>query len=182
MRTSDGPSRWKTFGGRVIYDNLWAWLGQVDVELSDGKRLRHHVVRLHRAAMMVLVDEQDRVLLLWCHKWQQPASIRVGSAAARPGCRRPAAIPARRGGPGRDCSPLHPRPGPAGAGGGGQCAGSEGRHEIGASRGFGSVCLRTVDDGAGAGVVAGAVGGQSAHRPVVIGCEGVMQVTMHFHN
>src|SRR5437868_15118416 len=81
MRTSDGPSRWKTFGGRV-YDNLWVWLGQVDVELSDGKRLRHHVVRLHRAAMMVLVDQQDRVLLLWRHRfvryklgWELPGGL-----------------------------------------------------------------------------------------------------------
>ncbi len=26
-----GASRWKTFGERVIYDNQWVWLGQVDV-------------------------------------------------------------------------------------------------------------------------------------------------------
>ena len=25
-----GPSRWKTFGERVIYDNPWVWLGQVE--------------------------------------------------------------------------------------------------------------------------------------------------------
>jgi len=69
--TSDGPSRWKTFGERVIYDNPWVWLGQVDVELPDGERFWHHVVRLHRAAMMVLLDEQDRVLLLWRHRFVQ---------------------------------------------------------------------------------------------------------------
>ena len=67
----DGPSRWKTFGERVIYDNPWVWLGQVDVELPDGERFWHHVVRLHRAAMMVLIDEQDRVLLLWRHRFVQ---------------------------------------------------------------------------------------------------------------
>jgi 8-oxo-dGDP phosphatase len=64
-------SRWKTFGERVIYDNPWVWLGQVDVELPDGERFWHHVVRLHRAAMMVLVDGQDRVLLLWRHRFVQ---------------------------------------------------------------------------------------------------------------
>ena len=47
------------------------WLGQIDVELPDGERFWHHVVRLHRAAMMVLVDEQDRVLLLWRHRFVQ---------------------------------------------------------------------------------------------------------------
>jgi 8-oxo-dGTP pyrophosphatase MutT (NUDIX family) len=69
--TGGGASRWKTFGERVIYDNPWVWLGQVDVELPDGERFWHHVVRLHRAAMMVLVDGQDRVLLLWRHRFVQ---------------------------------------------------------------------------------------------------------------
>ena len=69
--TGGEASRWKTFGERVIYDNPWVWLGQVDVELPDGERFWHHVVRLHRAAMMVLVDEQDRVLLLWRHRFVQ---------------------------------------------------------------------------------------------------------------
>ncbi len=64
-------SRWKTFGERVIYDNPWVWLGQVDVELPDGERFWHHVVRLHRAAMMVLVDDRERVLLLWRHRFVQ---------------------------------------------------------------------------------------------------------------
>ena len=59
----DGSSRWRTFGERTIYDNPWVWLGQIDVELPDGERFWHHVVRLHRAAMMVLVDDQDRVPL-----------------------------------------------------------------------------------------------------------------------
>jgi 8-oxo-dGDP phosphatase len=69
--TGGGSSRWKTFGERVIYDNPWVWLGQVDVELPDGERFWHHVVRLHRAAMMVLVDKDERVLLLWRHRFVQ---------------------------------------------------------------------------------------------------------------
>ena len=89
--TGGGASRWKTFGERVIYDNPWVWLGQVDVELPDGERFWHHVVRLHRAAMMVLVDEQDRVLLLWRHRfttdtwgWEIPAGrVDPGETAAQ---------------------------------------------------------------------------------------------------
>ena len=38
------------------------------------------------------------------------------------------------------------------------------------------------DDGAGAGVVAEAVGDQSAQRPVITGSGDVMTVTMHFYN
>jgi predicted NUDIX family NTP pyrophosphohydrolase len=67
----EGSSQWKTFGERVIYDNPWVWLGQVDVELPGGERFWHHVVRLHRAAMTVLVDKDDRVLLLWRHRFVQ---------------------------------------------------------------------------------------------------------------
>ena len=73
---------WRTFGERVIYDDAWVWLGQIDVELPSGERYWHHVVRLHRAAMMVLVDEQDRVLLLWRHRlvqdrwgWELPGGL-----------------------------------------------------------------------------------------------------------
>ncbi len=67
----DEPSRWRTFGERVIYDNPWVWLGQIDVEIPGGERFWHHVVRLHRAAAMVLVDDQDRVLMLWRHRFVQ---------------------------------------------------------------------------------------------------------------
>jgi 8-oxo-dGDP phosphatase len=66
-----GQSRWKTFGERVIYDNHWVWLGQVDVELPGGDRFWHHVVRLNRAAMIAVADDRDRVLLLWRHRFVQ---------------------------------------------------------------------------------------------------------------
>jgi 8-oxo-dGTP pyrophosphatase MutT (NUDIX family) len=73
---------WRTFGERVIYDNPWVWLGQIDVELPDGERFWHHIVRLHRAAMMVLLDEEDRVLMLWRHRlipdrwgWELPGGL-----------------------------------------------------------------------------------------------------------
>src|ERR1700722_7702395 len=67
----DGSSRWKTFSERVIYDNPWVWLGQIDVELPSGERFWHHVIRLHRAAMTVLLDKNNRVLLLWRHRFVQ---------------------------------------------------------------------------------------------------------------
>ena len=80
--TGDGPSRWKTFGERVIYDNPWIWLGQVDVELPGGERFWHHVVRLRKAAVMALVDGDERVLMLWRHRfvpdrwgWELPGGL-----------------------------------------------------------------------------------------------------------
>jgi 8-oxo-dGTP pyrophosphatase MutT (NUDIX family) len=68
---SDEPGIWRTFGERAIYESPWVRLGQIDVELPDGERFWHHVVRLHRAAMVVLLDDQDRVLLLWRHRFIQ---------------------------------------------------------------------------------------------------------------
>jgi 8-oxo-dGTP pyrophosphatase MutT (NUDIX family) len=74
--------RWRTFGEREIYDCPWMWLGQIDVELPSGERFWHHVVRLHQAALMVLLDDQDRVLLLWRHRflpdrwgWEIPGGL-----------------------------------------------------------------------------------------------------------
>jgi 8-oxo-dGDP phosphatase len=68
---SDEPGIWRTFAERAIYDSAWVRLGQVDVELPDGERFWHHVVRLHRAAVMMLLDERERVLLLWRHRFIQ---------------------------------------------------------------------------------------------------------------
>lgn len=66
-----GQSVWRTFGERTVHDNEWVWLGQVDVEIPGGERFWHYVIRLHRAAMMVLVDHEDRVLMLWRHRFVQ---------------------------------------------------------------------------------------------------------------
>lgn len=80
--TRDEPGRWRTFGERVIYESPWVWLGQVDVELPGGERFWHHVVRLHRAAFVALLDEHGRVLLVWRHRfvpdrwgWELPGGL-----------------------------------------------------------------------------------------------------------
>src|SRR6516165_8155304 len=80
--TGGEPGRWRTFGEREIYATPDVWLGQVDVELPGGERFWHHVIRLHRSAAMVLVDDADRVLLLWRHRvvpdrwgWEVPGGL-----------------------------------------------------------------------------------------------------------
>lgn len=65
------PSRWRTHGERAIYQDPWVWLGQLDVELPGGERFWHDVLRLHPAAMVVLVDGRKRVLMLWRHRFLQ---------------------------------------------------------------------------------------------------------------
>jgi 8-oxo-dGDP phosphatase len=78
----DERGRWRTFGERTIHQDAYVWLGQVDVEVPDGGRHWHDVIRLHRAVAMVLLDEEDRVLLMWRHRmvpdqwgWELPAGL-----------------------------------------------------------------------------------------------------------
>lgn len=66
---SGEPGQWRTFGTREIYASPELWLGQMDVELPDGERVWEHVVRLPRAALMALLDDQRRVLLAWRHRF-----------------------------------------------------------------------------------------------------------------
>jgi 8-oxo-dGTP pyrophosphatase MutT (NUDIX family) len=65
----DETSGWRTFGERPIYESPQVWLGEVDVELPGGERIWHHVIRLSRAAVIALLDDQERVLLLWRHRF-----------------------------------------------------------------------------------------------------------------
>lgn len=71
MRLPADRASGRPFGERTIYDNPCVWLGEVDVELPDGERFWHHVVRLHRAAMTVPVNHDDQVLLLRRHRFVQ---------------------------------------------------------------------------------------------------------------
>ena len=72
-------------GERSVYDSDWVSLSLVDVEVPDGARFDHHVVRLPRPAVGVVVagagpTGEDSVLLLWRHRfitgswgWEVPA-------------------------------------------------------------------------------------------------------------
>lgn len=73
--------RWRVHGERSIYDSEWMDLVLVDVELPDGHRFDHHVIRTPNHAAGTLVHDPDRgVLLLWRHRfitdawgWEMPA-------------------------------------------------------------------------------------------------------------
>ncbi|WP_433323440.1 NUDIX hydrolase [Spirillospora sp. CA-294931] len=87
--------RWTLHGERSVYDSPWLTVRLADVELPDGRRFDHHLVRTRPAAGVAAIDERDRVLMIWRHRfitdrwgWEIPGG-RVedgeepGEAAAR---------------------------------------------------------------------------------------------------
>jgi len=78
--TPPGRARWVNHGEQAIYQSDWVSLHLADVELPDGTRLDHHVVRVpaHAVATVVVVD--DELLMMWRHRfitdtwgWEIPA-------------------------------------------------------------------------------------------------------------
>ncbi len=75
--------RWETHGERTLYDSPWVRLTLVDVQPpGGGKRFEHHVVRLFPVAVAVVLDDEDRVLMMWRHRfvgdawgWELPGGI-----------------------------------------------------------------------------------------------------------
>ena len=86
---------WTIHGERTVYDNRWVRLALVDVEPPGVERFEHHVVRLSRVAIAAVVDDADRVLMLWRYRfvperfgWELPGGMVDGdedpaAAAAR---------------------------------------------------------------------------------------------------
>ncbi|WP_083977266.1 NUDIX domain-containing protein [Kitasatospora azatica] len=86
---------WQIHGERAVYDNEWVRLTLVDVEPPGVERFEHHVVRLQHVAITAVVDDQERVLMLWRYRfvpgkfgWELPGGIvdageDAASAAAR---------------------------------------------------------------------------------------------------
>lgn len=73
---------WTIHGSRVVYDNPWVKLELVDVEPPGIKRFEHHVVRLSRVAVTAVLDDANRVLMLWRYRfvpnrwgWELPGGI-----------------------------------------------------------------------------------------------------------
>ena len=73
--------RWTVHGERPIYESDWVSLSIADVELPDGRRFDHHVVRAGAPAAGVVVHDPERgFLLIWRHRfitdrwgWEVPA-------------------------------------------------------------------------------------------------------------
>ncbi|MDL4776562.1 MULTISPECIES: NUDIX hydrolase [Thermomonosporaceae] len=60
--------RWTTHGERPVYDSPWMSVRLADVELPDGRRFDHHLLRVRPAACVVAIDA-GRALLIWRHRF-----------------------------------------------------------------------------------------------------------------
>lgn len=77
----DGAPRARVLHARPVYDGGRVRLEMLDVEPPGGARAEHAVVRMPRVALGVVLDEQERVLLRWRHRflpdrfgWELPGS------------------------------------------------------------------------------------------------------------
>ncbi|GHA13046.1 NUDIX domain-containing protein [Streptomyces echinoruber] len=82
VKPPEGLKPWRIHGERDLYDNRWVKLQLWDVEPPGVERFEHHVVKLHRVAVTAVVDDQDRVLMMWRYRfvpqrfgWELPGGI-----------------------------------------------------------------------------------------------------------
>ncbi|MCO1575376.1 NUDIX hydrolase [Crossiella sp. SN42] len=62
-------TRWTIHGERVVDKSRRLTLSVASVELPDGVHFEQYVLRYPKAAMMVVVDDQQRVLMIWRHRF-----------------------------------------------------------------------------------------------------------------
>jgi len=61
--------RWMVHSEEPLYVDPWLDIRMAEVELPDGRRLSHRVIRTPPGAGAVVTDARDRVLLLWRHRF-----------------------------------------------------------------------------------------------------------------
>lgn len=88
--TSGELEPWQIYGDRPVYNNRWVRLELVDVEPPGVKRFEHHVVRLQHVTITAVLDDRDRVLMLWRYRfvpdqwgWELPGGIVEAGEDAR---------------------------------------------------------------------------------------------------
>lgn len=79
---ANGAPRTRVLDERTLYDNEWVRLVQLKIEPPDGRQFWHHVVRLQTVALALVIDQEDRVLMVWRHRfvpdafgWELPGGI-----------------------------------------------------------------------------------------------------------
>jgi 8-oxo-dGTP pyrophosphatase MutT (NUDIX family) len=73
---------WQNLGEEPVFHTPWLKLNLAEVELPGGRRLDHYVLRTAPLTLVAMLDDQDRVLMLWRHRfipdshgWELPSGI-----------------------------------------------------------------------------------------------------------
>ncbi|MBC6463204.1 NUDIX hydrolase [Actinomadura sp. HBU206391] len=111
--------RWTFHGERSIYRSPWLDVRLADVELPDGRRFEHHLVRVRPSAGVAAIDALGRVLLIWRHRfipdtwgWEIPGGrVEPGEDAAQAAAREVLEETGWRPGPLHPLLELRPSPG-----------------------------------------------------------------------
>lgn len=61
--------RWTVHGERRVYTSAYLDLYLTDVEVPDGDRYEHHLIKLPRSVGTLVLDASDRVLMVWRHRF-----------------------------------------------------------------------------------------------------------------
>ena len=113
-------TRWKVHGQRSLHESDTVRLELADVELTDGARVDHYVIRIpFEVVSLVVSDTEGNVLLVWRHRfitqrwsWDVPAGkVAAGEAPADAAVRASVDETGWRPGPARLLGEYHPSPG-----------------------------------------------------------------------
>lgn len=61
--------RWTVHSEEPLYTDRWLDIRVADVEITGGRRLDHRLIRTGPGAGAVILDDQERVLLEWRHRF-----------------------------------------------------------------------------------------------------------------
>lgn len=62
-------TRWTIHGEQLVDDTRRLRLSIASVELPDGVHFEQYVLRMPKAAMMAVINDQHEVLMMWRHRW-----------------------------------------------------------------------------------------------------------------
>ena len=68
-QTGDNSTKWIIHGERVLDDTRKARFSIAHVELPDGVHFEQYVLRLPKAAVVVVLNDHDEVLMMRRHRW-----------------------------------------------------------------------------------------------------------------